>query len=156
LFTTAAVADEVPPPHPRALLHAPPNNMLIVTSLLKPDAAALLPRQHRVRRPTPATALTPLASSPSSRWLRRPHRAGVIVVHGSSREQVLFSPRFLASFLCVAYSARKLRQEDHTTIPSVELQRGPVCRSHKLSSSRQIIFMSPLVLNKYVERVPEF
>ena len=57
------------PLHPRALPHAPPNNMLIVTSLLKPDAAALLPRQHHVRRPTPATA--PLASSPSSRWLRR-------------------------------------------------------------------------------------
>jgi hypothetical protein len=48
------------PPHPRALPHAPPNNMLIITSLLKPYAAALLPRQHHVRRPTPATALTPL------------------------------------------------------------------------------------------------
>ena len=37
------------PPHPRALPHAPPNNMLIVTSLFKPDAAALLPRQRRTR-----------------------------------------------------------------------------------------------------------
>jgi hypothetical protein len=67
-FPTAAVADAVPPPAPR-LATRPPNNMLIVTSLLKPYAAALLPRQHHVRRPAPATA--PLALSPSSRWLRR-------------------------------------------------------------------------------------
>ncbi len=40
--------------------------MLIVTSLLKPDAAALLPRQHHVRRP----ALTPR----QYRWRRRPRR----------------------------------------------------------------------------------
>jgi len=62
------------PPHPRALPHAPPNNMLIVTSLLKPDAAALLPRQHHVRRPTPATALTPR----QYRWRRRPRRDGSV------------------------------------------------------------------------------
>ena len=62
------------PPHPRALPHAPPNNMLIVTSLLKPDAAALLPRQHHVRRPTPATALTPQ----QYRWRRRPRRDGSV------------------------------------------------------------------------------
>jgi hypothetical protein len=43
--------------------------MLIVASLLKPDAAALLSRQqHHVRRPTPATALTPR----QYRWHRRP------------------------------------------------------------------------------------
>ena len=56
------------PPHPRTLLHAPPNNMLIVTSLFKPDTAALLPRQHHTRRPTPATALMPQQhpSSPSN------------------------------------------------------------------------------------------
>jgi len=56
------------------LPHAPPNNMLIVTSLLKPDAAALLPRQHHVRRPTPATALTPR----QYRWRRRPRRDGSV------------------------------------------------------------------------------
>jgi hypothetical protein len=48
--------------------------MLIVTSLLKPDAAALLPRQHHVRRPTPATALTPR----KYRWRRRPRRDGSV------------------------------------------------------------------------------
>jgi hypothetical protein len=58
LFPMAAVADAVPPPTPR-LATRPPNNMLIVTSLLKPDAAALLPRQHHVCRTTPNTALTP-------------------------------------------------------------------------------------------------
>ena len=63
------------PPTP-APCHMPPrppntNSMLIVTSLLKPDAAALQPRQHRVRRPKGAPTI-PLASSPSSRWLRRP------------------------------------------------------------------------------------
>jgi hypothetical protein len=42
--------------------------MLIVTSLLKPDAAALLPWQHHVRRPTPTTTLTP----GQYRWRRRP------------------------------------------------------------------------------------
>ena len=49
---------------------------MIVTSLLKPDAAALLPRQHHVRRPTPATALTPQ----QYRWRRRP-RCEVSVYH---------------------------------------------------------------------------
>ena len=49
--------------------------MLIVISLLKPDAAALLPRQeHHVRRPTPATALTPR----QYRWRRRPHHNGSV------------------------------------------------------------------------------
>jgi hypothetical protein len=48
--------------------------MLIVTSLLKPDAAALLPRQHHVRRPTPVTALTPQ----KYRWRRRPRRDGSV------------------------------------------------------------------------------
>jgi hypothetical protein len=48
--------------------------MLIVTALLKHDAAALLPRQHHVRRPTPATALTPR----QYRWRRRPCRDGSI------------------------------------------------------------------------------
>jgi len=48
--------------------------MLIVTSLLKPDAAALLPRQHHVRRPTPATALTPQ----QYRWRRRPRCDGSV------------------------------------------------------------------------------
>ena len=52
----------------------PPNNMLIVTSLLNPDAAVLQPRQHRVRRPTPATALTPR----QYRWRRRPRRDGSV------------------------------------------------------------------------------
>ena len=48
--------------------------MLIVTSLLKPDAAALLPRQHHVRRPTPDTTLTPQ----QYRWRRRPRRDGSV------------------------------------------------------------------------------
>jgi hypothetical protein len=48
--------------------------MLIVTSLLKPDAAALLPRQHHVRRPTPATALTPK----QYRWRRHPRCDGSV------------------------------------------------------------------------------
>jgi hypothetical protein len=48
--------------------------MLIVTSLLKPDAAALLPRQHQVRQPSPATALTPR----QYRWRRRSRRDGSI------------------------------------------------------------------------------
>ena len=48
--------------------------MLIVASLLKPDAAALLSRQHHVRRPTPATALTPR----QYRWRRRPRRDGSV------------------------------------------------------------------------------
>jgi hypothetical protein len=48
--------------------------MMIVTSLLKPDAAALLPRQHRVRRPTPASALTPR----QYRWRRCPRRDGSV------------------------------------------------------------------------------
>jgi hypothetical protein len=65
-------------------IHAPPNNMLIVTSLLKPDAAALLSRQHHVRRPTPATALTPRQYC----WRRRPRRDGsvdhVVLVSSSS------------------------------------------------------------------------
>ena len=71
LFPTAAVADAVPSPPPRRAT-LPPNNMLIVTSLLKPDAAARLPRQHHVCRPMPATALTPR----QYRWCRRPHRDG--------------------------------------------------------------------------------
>ena len=56
--------------------------MLIVTSLLKPDTAALLSRQHHVRRPTPpppsrpdntagAIALVAMAPSLASRWCRR-------------------------------------------------------------------------------------
>ena len=69
----AAVADAVPPLPPR-LATRPPNNMLTVTSLLKPDAAALLPRQHHVRRPTPATALTPR----QYRWRRHPRRDGSV------------------------------------------------------------------------------
>ncbi len=48
--------------------------MLIVASLLKPDAAALLSRQHHVRRPTLATALTPR----QYRWRRRPRRDGSV------------------------------------------------------------------------------
>jgi hypothetical protein len=48
--------------------------MLLVTSLLKPDAAALLPRQHHVCRPTPATALTPQ----QYRWRRRLRRDGSV------------------------------------------------------------------------------
>jgi hypothetical protein len=48
--------------------------MLIVTSLLKPDAAALLPRQHHVRRPTPDTALMPR----QYRWRCRPRRDGSV------------------------------------------------------------------------------
>ena len=48
--------------------------MLIVASLLKPDAATLLSRQHHVRRPTPATALTPR----QYRWRRRPRRDGSV------------------------------------------------------------------------------
>ena len=71
-FPTAVVADAVPPPTP-APCHtpAPPNNMLIFTSLLKPDAAALL---HHVRRPTPATALTPR----QYHWRHRPRRNGSV------------------------------------------------------------------------------
>jgi hypothetical protein len=42
--------------------------MLIVTSLLKPDTAALPPRQHHVRRPTTATAL----KHQRNRWCRCP------------------------------------------------------------------------------------
>jgi hypothetical protein len=68
--TVYAVADAmppwttflVPPPHPRALPHAPPNNMLIVTSLFKPEATALLPQQRQASLPTPTTALTPTDS----------------------------------------------------------------------------------------------
>jgi len=61
--------------------------MLIVTSLLKPDAAALLPRQHHIRQPTSAdqrppphsrpdntagvVALVAMAPSPVSRWCGR-------------------------------------------------------------------------------------
>jgi hypothetical protein len=48
--------------------------MLIVTSLLKTDAAALLPQQHHVRQPTSATALTPR----QYRWRRRPRRDGSV------------------------------------------------------------------------------
>ena len=48
--------------------------MLIVTSLLKPDAAALLPRQHHVRRPMPATALSP----GQYRWRCCPRRDGSV------------------------------------------------------------------------------
>jgi hypothetical protein len=48
--------------------------MLIVTSLLKPDAAALLPWQHHARQPTPATALTPR----QYRWRRRPRSDGSV------------------------------------------------------------------------------
>ena len=48
--------------------------MLIVTSILKPDAVALLPRQHHIRRPTPATALTPR----QYRWCRHPRRDGSV------------------------------------------------------------------------------
>jgi hypothetical protein len=62
------------PPHPRALPYAPPNNMLIVTSLLKPYATALLPRQHHVCRSTPTTALTPQ----QYRWQRRPRHDGSV------------------------------------------------------------------------------
>jgi hypothetical protein len=43
-----------------ARCHMPPsNNMLIVTSTFKPEAAVLLPRQHHAYQPTPATTLTP-------------------------------------------------------------------------------------------------
>ena len=59
---------------PTVLGGGAPNNMLIVASLLKPDAAALLPRQNRVRRPTPATALT----TQQYRWRRRPRRDGSV------------------------------------------------------------------------------
>jgi hypothetical protein len=48
--------------------------MLIVTSLLKPDAAALLTRQHHLRQPTPATALTPR----QYRWHCRPRCDGSV------------------------------------------------------------------------------
>ena len=48
--------------------------MLIVTSLLKPDAAALLPRQHHVCRTMPDTALTPR----QYRWRCRPRRDGSV------------------------------------------------------------------------------
>ena len=64
----------MPPPTPRALPHAHPNNMLIVTSLLKPDAAALLPRQHHVCRTTPDTTLTPR----QYRWRCRPRCDGSV------------------------------------------------------------------------------
>ncbi len=46
----------------------------IVTSLLKPDAAALLPRQHHVCQTTPDTALAPR----QYRWRCRPCRDGSI------------------------------------------------------------------------------
>jgi hypothetical protein len=48
--------------------------MLIVTSLLKPDPAALLPQQHHVRRTKSATALTPR----QYRWRRCPRRNGSV------------------------------------------------------------------------------
>jgi hypothetical protein len=112
-FTTAAVADDVPPPHPRALPHAPPpNNMLIVASLSKPDAAALLPRQHRVRRPTPATALAPR----QYRWRRRPRRDGsvgqVALASSSSAARlgsecfIIFSLFFCEFFVCFCFFIR--------------------------------------------------
>jgi hypothetical protein len=50
------------------------SHLLIVTSLLKPDAAALLPRQHHDRRPTPSTTLTPR----QYRWRRCPRRDGSV------------------------------------------------------------------------------
>ena len=62
------------PPTPAPCHMPPPNNMLIVTSLMKPDAAALKPRQHCVRRPTPATALTPR----QYRWRCCPRRDGSV------------------------------------------------------------------------------
>jgi hypothetical protein len=72
--------------------------MLIVTSLLKPDAAALLPRQHHVRRPTPATALTPR----KYRWRRRPRCDGSVghVALASSS-----SAARLGSEYCIIFSS---------------------------------------------------
>ncbi len=109
----------------------PPNNILIVASLLKPDAATLLPRQHRVHRPTPATALTPR----QYRWRRRPRRDGsvdhVALASLSSAARLGSEYYFLLAFLRVFcallfYSARKL-QEDHTIPISRAYMRGP-CR----------------------------
>jgi hypothetical protein len=92
--------------------------MLIVASLLKPDAAAVLSRQHHVHRPTPATALTP----PQYRWRCRPrcdgsvarvalvsslsagrprrtgvHCAGVIVGLAAERKKLIVESAALAS-----------------------------------------------------------
>jgi hypothetical protein len=85
---------------------------LIVTSLLKPDATALLPRQHRVHRPTPATMLTPW----QYRWHRRPRRVGsvdhVALASLSSAARLGSEYYFLLAFLrafraLFFYSARK-------------------------------------------------
>jgi hypothetical protein len=71
--------------------------MLIVTSLLKPDAAALLPWQHRVRRPTPATALTPR----QYRWRHHPRRDGSVdhVALASSSSALVWGASIIFSCL---------------------------------------------------------
>ena len=104
--------------HRSASASAPPPRLATrppQPSLLKPDAAALLPTAPATPRPPtavchrPYAPTIPLALLPSSRWHRRPRRAGVVVVRRSpslhwrssrwrhprlrsSGEQVLFSP----------------------------------------------------------------
>jgi hypothetical protein len=94
--------------------------MLIVTSLLKPDATALLPRQHRVRRPTPATALTPR----QYRWRRRPRRDGsvdhVALASSLSAARLGSENYFLLAFLRVFRALLFGTQKNHTIPITVE------------------------------------
>jgi hypothetical protein len=100
-FTTAAVADDVPPHTPAPCHMPPPNNMLIVTSLMMPDTAALKPRQHCVRRPTPATALTPR----QYRWRCCPRRDGSVghVALASSSSAARLGSEYVLYYFLLAF-----------------------------------------------------